>query len=158
MTSSGGLQTLQDAWPYGISGWLYYPIVEWGMTEGFFIAVLVALCMLTLGCAVKPYFRPEVDSGRGDRIFYVLLFFTILWGRWPSFVPVELNPDESQSVAGASLLWLNPIPFVGADGTTHGPLLYAPILIGKLFGLPLDWGLARAVGLAACCLTLGLCQ
>lgn len=150
MRSSGGLEMLEKAWPYGISGWLYYPIVDWGMSLAFYFAILILLASLLVAWTIKPFFRPEKNRRKDDLLYLLFLLSTIIWGRWPSFVGTELNPDESQSLAGASLLSLNPVPFVSVDGTTHGPLLYAPLLIGKMFGLPLDYGLARVVGLFAC--------
>ena len=150
MRSSGGLEAIEKAWPYGVSGWLYYPIVDWGMTLTLYLVMLILLAGLSVAWTIKPFFHPEKNRRKDDLLYLCFLLSTMIWGRWPSFVGIELNPDESQSLAGASLLSLNPVPFVGADGTTHGPLLYAPLLIGKLFGLPLDYGLARLVGLFTC--------
>lgn len=81
-------------------------------------------------------------------LFAALLLVAALAFRWPLFfVPEELsNPDESQIIAGGLALEHDPIYWRSVDGHTHGPLDVYPLLIARLFGLPIGYGSARLVG------------
>lgn len=112
---------------------------------------LVGLWSLVVRSLAKENAPSGIDS---YGVFFAVGFVTLLWARWPSFLPLEFNPDESQVVVGARLLEHNPTPFIGADGTTQGPLLYYLSLAPSLpMEGSLDYPLLRLEGLGAVCLT-----
>ncbi len=91
-------------------------------------------------------------------LFLLVLAATFLAFRWPLFfVGEELNPDESQLIAGGITLQSDPIYWRSVDGSTHGPLDTYPLLAVRLVGLPINYGTARLTGsvllLAAIALT-----
>jgi hypothetical protein len=59
----------------------------------------------------------------------------------------DLNPDESQLIAGAIALTHDPVFWRSVDGTTSGPLNYYVLLPLHWLGLPLDYFSARLTGL-----------
>ncbi|HET7538125.1 MAG TPA: glycosyltransferase family 39 protein [Candidatus Didemnitutus sp.] len=80
-------------------------------------------------------------------VFVTLLFLTFFAFRWPAFFfNEEMNPDESQIIAGAITLQHDPVFWRAVDGTTHGPLDDYPLLLVRLFGLPVNYCTARVVG------------
>jgi hypothetical protein len=127
------------------------PAVYWAVG----LALLAALVVVS----VTPLFRarpvPQLGGSRlanwaTHRLLYAaLVAATVLGLRWPLLAPGLLNSDESHSIACAMKLAVDPIFWRGIDGTTGGPLLYYPLLLPKLFGWPLGYGAARAVGLVA---------
>jgi hypothetical protein len=80
-------------------------------------------------------------------LFVALLFATFLAFRWPAFFfNEEMNPDESQIIAGAITLQHDPVFWRSVDGTTHGPLDDYPLLLVRLAALPINYCTARVVG------------
>ena len=80
-------------------------------------------------------------------LFITLVFVAFLAFRWPLFfVSEELNPDESQLLAGGITLQSDPIYWRSVDGTTHGPLDAYPLLAARLVGLPINYSTARVIG------------
>jgi hypothetical protein len=53
------------------------------------------------------------------------------------------NPDEGTMLAGSHRLFLDPVFWRSVDGTTGGPLLYYPLALLRLVGLPLNFATAR---------------
>jgi hypothetical protein len=89
-------------------------------------------------------------------VFASLVFLTLCAFRWPSwFEPKELNPDESQIIAGAITLRDNPVFWKSVDGTTHGPLNEYILTAASLVGVPLNYLGAR---LMAALLIAGACS
>ena len=77
----------------------------------------------------------------------ILFLFLFAW-RWPFLlVANELNPDESQLIAGAITLSHDPIFWRSVDGQTCGPLSFYVLLPLHWLGLPLDYFTARLTGL-----------
>jgi hypothetical protein len=77
-------------------------------------------------------------------VFAALVSLTLAAFRWPSwFVPGELNPDESQIIAGAITLREYPVFWKFVDGTTHGPLNEYLLTAASWAGLPLTFPGAR---------------
>ena len=104
------------------------------------------LLTATLGLAAWPLFRGEGrrrwwESGW---LFAGAVLLTLCAFRWPIwFVNYELNPDESQLIAGARTLQDFPVYWKYVDGTTHGPLdEFFLVLLGAL-GLPMNFVTAR---------------
>lgn len=88
------------------------------------------------------------ESRRNDLLFTLVLFAVLLAWRWPFLLSAdEYNPDESQLIAGALTLRVDPVPWRGVDGFTSGPLNFYPLLLPRLIGLPLDYFTARCIGL-----------
>ena len=79
--------------------------------------------------------------------FGALSLLAILAFRWPVLVYNSqlADPDESQLIAGALTLSQDPVYWRSVDGTTHGPLADAPLLLPRLVGAPLDFTSARGV-------------
>lgn len=77
----------------------------------------------------------------------VLLAALLAW-RWPPLFGIsELNPDESQLIAGAITLKEDPVFWRSVDGTTSGPLNFYALLPTHLLGVPQDFFNARLTGL-----------
>jgi len=111
-------------------------------------ALLAVIC---LGPLVASLFSEKA----GDRLEALVprwLFITALGVafcafRWPVLCAnEELNPDESQIIAGAITLQQDPIYWRAVDGTTHGPMDSYPLLAARLLGRPLDYSSARLIG------------
>jgi len=97
--------------------------------------------------------RDENRRGLGSPVFtgwrdlLVLFFFMVAW-RWPFlFLAAELNPDESQLIAGGITLAHDPIFWRSVDGTTSGPLNFYLLVPYAWLGIPLDYFTARLTGL-----------
>ncbi len=98
--------------------------------------------------------RPGDDRGpvgrllRSDWLYSLALVAALFAFRWPLLlVEREFNPDESQLIAGALTLSGNPVFWDSVNGTTSGPLNFYALFLGRLLGLPFDYGAARLVGL-----------
>jgi hypothetical protein len=103
------------------------------------------LLTATLGLAAWPLFRGDRRRGwESGWLFAGAVLLTLCAFRWPIwFVNYELNPDESQMIAGARTLQDFPVYWKYVDGTTHGPLgEYFLVLLGAC-GLPMNFVTAR---------------
>ena len=101
----------------------------------FWLAGSVIVAALAL--AVVPLIRGNPDSvKRHDWAWGLAILAIFIAGRWPTFVlPRELNEDESQNIAGARALTLDPVFWRSVDGHTAGPLdFFALIPAGLLSG------------------------
>lgn len=87
-------------------------------------------------------------AARTDLLFAVLTGLLLFWGRFPTWVFPEQNPDESQALATAITLVHDPRFWLSVDAGTHGPMVSVPLLIARLFGAPLGFATARCVGAA----------
>ena len=127
------------------------PTLYWVIGVGLF-SLLIVVSVMPLFLRIEPG-----RSGRHpllrlivDRRFYGWLVGLVVMGlRWPLFARELLNTDESHSIACAMKLAIDPIFWRGIDGTTGGPLLYYPLLLPRLIGLPIEYGSARAMGVLA---------
>ncbi len=110
------------------------------------LACLLVLALLFFNAA-SPFLTGEkrLESGllrflTRRSVFYVLLALLLFLGRSPSFLAMELNPDESIFLAGAITLQEEPVFWRDVDTTTSGVLLYLAPLLLPLLGLPLGYG------------------
>lgn len=107
------------------------PVIYWAL--GY------ALAILMVGLNEKKQFPARVYG-----LFSILLFFLM---RLPAIVfNRELNPDESQMISHALTLFQDPVYWRSVDGTTIGPLSIYPLILPKLFGLPIDYSTIRFTG------------
>jgi len=90
------------------------------------------------GSAAKP--------ARADLRYAFLIALLLFWGRLPTWLFPEQNPDEGQAIAAAITLLHDPRFWLSVDAGTHGPLVSVPLLAAKLFGVNLGFGAARCVG------------
>jgi len=124
-----------------------HPVCYWSIAWSSFGALLFAALIPILG-----EIFPSLDRRLPRRRFPVWLFcallaVTLFAFRWPLFFfEAELNPDESQLIAGAITLQHDPVFWRSVNGATYGPLDEYPLLLARLFFLPLDYGSARLVG------------
>ena len=118
------------------------PLYYWGPAVGLY-AVL-------LGLALAPVFRVGVARRWWDEpwLYCCALAVTMFWWKWPFVSLWEMNPDESQIVASALTLRHDPIFWRSVDAGSHGPLIEYALVLPSYLGMALDYGLARAVGLA----------
>ncbi len=80
-------------------------------------------------------------------VFAMGVYATLAAFRWPAwFYPSDLNPDESQTIAGAITLLSNPIYWKSVDGTTHGPVCEFALVVAGWLGAPLNYVTARVMG------------
>lgn len=130
-------------WFSGLGGgalWLGHQVGPYEL--GYWVPLVLSVTLLLLASLARLRGRPVQD-----RYFLLLLACVVVAGRWPQLIRLEIDADESQALAGALALARDPVFFRSVDGTTHGPFLYYALLLPHLLGLPLDYGLARAVGL-----------
>lgn len=125
---------------------ILFNFASWLDAEPSRYALLAWTCLsLTVLAALAPA-GPITATGTrkpvwaNSWLFALGVVFTLLAFRWPTwFVPGELNPDESQMLAGALTLRHYPVFWKYVDGTTHGPLNHIFLLFGSWFGLPLNF-------------------
>lgn len=116
-----------------------YGWIAWSTFAALFLAVVVP--------ALRDLFGRERIGRPPGWAFALLVTLSLFAARWPWLMAErEINVDESQMIAEAAALTADPIFWRAADGTTHGPLNVYPLLLTRLFGLPLDHGSARLVG------------
>jgi hypothetical protein len=87
--------------------------------------------------AVRPLWRGTADGTQHhDWRWGAMILAIMLAGRWPTFVFTrELNPDESQMLAGAHVLARDPVFWRAVDGHTAGPLDFLVLCpAGQLLG------------------------
>lgn len=78
----------------------------------------------------------------------VVVFLALLAWRWPYLLdPHQLNPDESQLIAGAITIGFKPAFWASFDGTTSGPLNAMVLLPTHWLGVPQDFFNARLTGM-----------
>lgn len=80
--------------------------------------------------------------------YSILVIITTVYFRVPFLAMAELNPDESQELAAALTLLHDPVYWRSVDLHTHGPLATYPLMLPHLFGMQIDYGSARLLGLA----------
>ncbi|MGH8018817.1 MAG: hypothetical protein ACREIA_11075, partial [Opitutaceae bacterium] len=120
--------------------WLYWLVAL--IATAAWIAAVIAPVKQRKG-AVLPR---SLESGWQTLLWFIITIVLLLAWRWPYIVgPHILNPDESQMIAGAITLKEFPVFWKYVDGTTHGPLADIPLLVGNLFGVPLNYGGARFI-------------
>jgi hypothetical protein len=101
----------------------------------------------------------SVEGRRANFWFALLLLAVLLAWRWPPLLAAhDLNPDESQQIAGAITLQHDPVFWRSVDGHTSGPLNFYTLLPTHLLGLPQDYFNARLVGLLLVWGTLLACH
>ncbi len=99
-----------------------------------------------------PYFL-ESDQRLRKSVFnrpmYLLsMLITLIISRMPIILfNRELNPDEAQMLAGAITLSHDPVFWRSVDGTTHGPFDQLPLLLPRLFDLPINFHTGRVIGI-----------
>lgn len=82
------------------------------------------------------------------RLWPLFVLGLLAWMRLPLVLfNRELNPDESQVIAHALTLAVDPVFWRSVDGTTIGPLDLYILLLPPAFGLPFDYTMVRLVGL-----------
>jgi hypothetical protein len=118
----------------------------------------------TLLCAALAWTLREAAGERTTRFgaaWWLLCAATILAFRWPVLgIAHELNPDESQLLAGAITLRQDPVFWRSVDGATAGPLDFyvllptawahgpASYIVAHMLAFICEWGALVLAGLA----------
>lgn len=124
------------AWLEQVFLWLNYPVSRYWLLAELSLAGVAALAVFAPVGAPRTWQRPWVFAAA------VILAFTA--SRWPTwFVQDELNPDESQLIAGAITLRHFPVYWKNVDTMTAGPLDPYALAGAGLAGLPLNFFGAR---------------
>ena len=97
------------------------------------ICAAIALALFAL---LRPLLRPGWrDVRAADWRWSLVILGVLMIGRWPTWFVRELNPDESQLIAGALTLRHDPVFWRSVNGGTAGPLdFYALLPAGWISG------------------------
>src|ERR1019366_6860657 len=107
-----------------------------------------ALLLLAIAWSLRTSREPEASAGLGWR-WWALAAVTLLCFRWPMlWVQHQLNPDESQLIAGALTLRHDPVFWRSVDGGTAGPVDYYPLLPAAWADGFSSYAVARLIALA----------
>src|SRR4051794_23955123 len=112
-------------------------LFEWfdAHAESYWIVATLPTLVLLLWSAGAFWRQAEPASSRKrEALFAFLILAVLLAWRWPFLLSAdEYNPDESQLIAGAITLRIDPVPWRSVDGFTSGPLNFYPLLLPRLF-------------------------
>lgn len=127
--------------------WLDTP-ARYGTVAGLALAATFALSVWPLGVRAG-------DTWRGSLLFSLAVGLTLAAFRWPAwFAPDEINPDESQIIAGAITLREHLLPWKYVDGGTHGPVSEYLLVFASWLGAPFNHATARVMATALQALSL----
>jgi len=134
------IQTTVSSWLLDIEG----PLSQlWDRTGLVLMILLIALTLTNFYSvqAGKKYHRNGFLSFLFSPPFFCfLLGIFIFLMRLPGLSRLELNPDESQAIAAAITLLIDPRYWISIDGGTSGPLVPFSLTIFPLFGVAIDYG------------------
>ncbi len=82
-----------------------------------------------------------------DNIFIFSIILFIIIGRWTSLLVPNVNPDESQFIAGAIKLFKDPVFWQSVDTGSSGPLNIFPLELPVYLGIRLEYASARLVAI-----------
>lgn len=107
---------------------------------------------LVAASALLAWFRPaSAERGRWNApwIFAALMALALFAFRWPVIFDnrPDINPDESQMLAGARTLQFDPVFWRSVDGHTAGPLVQWPLTLLGNAGAPLHYTTSRLFSL-----------
>lgn len=126
------------AWLEQVFLWLNYPVSHYWLLAGLSLAGVAGLALFAPIGTPRRWQRPGV--------FAAAVILALAACRWPTwFVQDELNPDESQLIAGAITLRHFPIYWRDVDTMTAGPLDPYALAATGLAGLPLNFFGARVL-------------
>jgi len=115
------------------------------------VFVMPTLGWLMLALAIVWSFRDAWAKSPAPALgwkWWLLLATVLLAFRWPVlWIKFELNPDESQLIAGAMTLWHDPVFWRSVDGNTAGPLDFYPLMPAGLFSGLTAYAIARLTAL-----------
>ncbi|MGH7706653.1 MAG: hypothetical protein ACREM8_03655 [Vulcanimicrobiaceae bacterium] len=107
---------------------------------------LFAVVAIALGSILSGRLRRFFAGYLGTAIYLAGVALAIYASRWPTFfVRWSLNNDEAQALAQALTALHHPIPWLGFDGDTCGPLTTYALLLPRLAGAPLGFASTRVV-------------
>jgi hypothetical protein len=118
--------------------------------ESWYWVIAVSVLLLALGTASFFWYRGGRDGTRARYLAPVSAIFSaliLIAFRWPTLMHLNLNVDEDFLVAGSLALKERWNYFAVLDGTTSGPLNFAPLVVFSLLGSSLDIAAARVVAL-----------
>ncbi len=126
-----------------------------------FPGIIAVVCFILL--AIAPVFSSRFESRFWQKLFLLFIFLAIIAFRWPFLSLGERNVDESQDLAIANTLFQDPAYWRSVDPGSHGPLTELPLMVGKIAGFSLDYGLSKSISLlltiaSACLLYLAFCR
>jgi hypothetical protein len=111
------------------------------------VAMRLLLFTSVISAALLPLYSHKIITARFYNVLFIsLLCSTIFFFRLPYLTLTEQNPDESQEIAAAMTLLSDPVYWRSVAVETHGPLTTYPLLIPRFFGLRIDFGSAKLVG------------
>ncbi|MFP5042402.1 hypothetical protein [Parasediminibacterium sp. JCM 36343] len=111
-----------------------YAVIFWQIAGVLFAVLLAKDCWPATG---------TINEKKTNRNYLLLSCFCILVMRLPTLIANELNPDESEWMAGAMTLVANPRFWGSVDGTTSGPLNIYPLCLLPLVGLKITYASVR---------------
>ena len=107
-----------------------------------------ALLLLAIAWSLRASRKTDATASLGWK-WWALAAVTLLCFRWPMlWVQHQLNPDESQLIAGALTLRHDPVFWRSVDGGTAGPLDFYPLLPAAWADGFASYATARLIALA----------
>ena len=126
------------------------PLLTWldAVPARYWTCAWLALAAV-VASAVAAWWRPGERAARWNApwVFVLLIGVALFAFRWPVLMDnqPDLNPDESQIIAGALTLRVDPVFWRSVDGHTAGPFATYPLVIASCLGVTLDYTAARVV-------------
>ena len=112
-------------------------------------ALLATLAAVAVWGSVSRWADERLSRRAWTAAFFALAAAALFAARWPTlFVRDPLNQDEAQALAQAITALHDPVPWLGFDGNTCGPLNTYVLMLPALLGLHLTFLGARVVALA----------
>ena len=136
-----------DNWPSTLGDFSLWTLRQLSpaTTQLIYLGVMLFLVLSLLAVAFRPGEKPG-ECRYSGLLFSTIIFCLLLFARWPSYaISQQMNPDESQVLAGALRLQQDFSYFRTVDGTTHGPLLSYVVWLPSLFGMSIDLATGRLV-------------
>jgi uncharacterized membrane protein len=110
---------------------------------------LLLFVAIVIAAAFMPRLGAALSSRRGVVAFLFMVFLVLLAARWPTLFVRQMpgDHDEAQVLAEAHTALYSPIPWLGFDPQTEGPLNASLLMVPAALGVHLTYFTLRAIAL-----------